>query len=439
MKAWRIGAVVLLSALSLQSYAQQSSGSMVMSLEECLAYAKEHSITLKQAELNVKGNEIGETNAKNAFLPSVSGSISQSLSSNPFSSIDTSGSYGGSYGVNLSMPIYSGGENRLNVEQSKVSTTMSTLAVAELESTLEMNITKIYVEILYAIEQIKVAENSIALSQKNIELGKVKLEVGSINETDYAQFETALASSQYSLVLAQTSLNSKYIELKHMLEISDQVTLQVDPSDLSEGSIMQAVPSLDDVYAVALETRPEISSSILNIESAELDEKIAKSGYLPTVSLSAGIGTSHSNGSDYTFSEQIKNSFSNSIGVSVSIPIFNKFYTKNSVILAQYDVQSAELSLTEEQKSLYQTIESLHTNATNAQAMYVVSESRLKALEKSLALVTQQYEVGMKNIIELLTEQDDYSQASQEFLESKYTLILNKALLEYYKTGIIKI
>lgn len=438
-KAWKALAILSLCAISLHSNAQQNN-QMVMNLEQCLEYAKENSISLKQARIDVDDYIIDESTAKGQFLPSVSASIGQSVSNSPFGSADPKTSYNGSYGLDLSMSLYKGGQNTMNLQKSKLSTQIAVLGVAELESSIEISITQIYVEILYAMEQIVVAENSLALSQKTLERGEAQLEVGSINEADLAQLETAVATEQYNLVLAQTSLSNNYLQLRQLLEISNDVDFSVDAAEeLSSGAIMLAIPSINEVYTKALETRPEIAAANINIASAELDEKIAKAGYLPTVSLSAGVGLSHSSNSSYTFSDQIKNSYNNSAGISVSIPIFSKYQNRNAVAQSQNAIKYANLTLADNAKDLYQTIEGLHTNAVNANAMYLVSASKLKALEKSLELVTQQYEVGMKNIIDLLTEQDDYRQSSQEYLESKYVLLLNKALLEYYRTGIIKI
>lgn len=448
MKAWRFMAVVALTATALQSNAQADGNSMVMNLDQCLDYAKENSITLKQAQISVDNAEVGESNAKSAFLPSLSATVSQGFSNSPFISGDNpssyqgsvnKSSYNGSYGVDMNMTLYNGGENALNLKQSRVSTEIAKLGVAQQEDILEINIAQLYVETLYSIEQIKVVESSIELSKKSLERGAAMKEVGSINEADYALLQSAVASDEYNLVVAQTSLSNRYVQLKQLLEISNDSTLEVSATEILQSSLDSAIPSINEVYVAAMDIRPEITSSTLSIESALLDEKIAKTGYLPTVNLSAGIGVNHLTGSNYTFNYQLKNNYSNSIGLNIQIPIFNKFATRNSVLMAKNATEWANLNYTDQTKELYQTIETLHTNAINAQSMYLVSNSKLQALERSLELVTEQYNVGAKNIIELLTEQDNLRQSSQEYLESKYVLILNKALLEYYKTGIIKL
>lgn len=439
IKAWKILATLLLCAIGLESNAQQNKQLLVMNLEQCLSYAKEHSITLQQAQLSIDDYTISEASAKAEFLPNVSASIGQSLNNNPLSSNDPNTSYGGSYGVDLSMSLYKGGQNIKNVQKSKLSTQIAELSMAEDEDALELSITQVYIEILYAIEQIDVVKSSLTLSQKTLERGKSLFEAGSINEADLAQLETAVATAQYNVVIAESTLSNKYVQLKQLLDISNEMDVEVDKADMSSLSIARSIPSVSEVYSSALETRPEIAASTLNIETAELDEKIAKAGYLPSVNLSAGVGLSHSSSSDYTFSQQIKNNYNNSIGVSVSIPIFSKYQNKHSVAKSQNAIKYAHLTLADNAKALYQTIETLYNNAVNANALYMVSASKMKALEKSLELVTEQYDLGMKNIIDLLTEQDDFRQSSQEYLENKYILILNKALLEYYKTGIIKI
>ncbi len=413
----------------------------MMNLDACLSYAKENSITLKQAKLEVENSTVDESSAKSAFLPSVNGTITQGFNNSPFETAvnEKMNKYSGSYGVDLSMTLFNGGENSTTLKQSRVSTEIAKMGVEQQEDILEISITQLYVEILYAIEKISVVENSIALAKKNLEYGDKLKSAGGMNEAEYAQLVSAEATEQYNLVVAQTSLSNKYVQLKHLLEITDDSVIRVDASQLTNNSLSVAIPSVGEVYAAALESRPEIMASTLSIKSAEMDEKIARAAYMPTLSLTAGVGVNHVTGTSYTYSYQLKNNYSNAVGLTLSVPIFNRFDTRNAVTKSKNNTKIANLAYTDNTKNLYQTIETLHNNAINAESMYNVSQLKLKALEKSLELVTKQYEVGMKNIIELLTEQDEYQTSSQDFLESKYTFILNRALLEYYKSGIIKL
>lgn len=436
-KAWtKFSALTLLCVSSLSVAAQQQT---VMSLEQCLAYAKENNITLKQAKLEVEEYGVNQAMAKGNFLPAVSASVGQSLGNSPFTSDDDKTTYSGSYGLDLSMSLYKGGANRMTLEQSKLDVKSANLNLLEAQNSLEVSITQSYIEILYSIEQIEVAQKSLELSQKNVERAEKQLKLGSINQADLAQLKSAEATERYNLVVAQTSLSSKYLTLKQLLEIDANTTFAVAKDDYTQKAIDANIPSIDQVFKVAMEIRPEIQSSQNSVLSAEIDQKIAKAAFLPTVSLSAGLGLSHKSPSDYTFSNQLKNNYDHSIGVNVSIPIFNRFDTKNNVKKSAIAVKYASLDLEQSTKTLYQTIESLHVNAVNAKAMYEVSELQLEALKISLDLVSKQFELGSKDIIELLTEQNDYRESAQEYLQSKYTFILNKAILNFYQSGIIKL
>ncbi len=441
LKLKRVVALLLFCSFLTHTYAQSSQETLAMSLEECIEYAKENSVTIQKAMLDIENSQYDEVIAKGSFLPSISGSVGQNLSSNPLSSDSDSKKlgYNGSYGVNLSMSLYSGGKNRAQLQQSSIGTEISNLELEEFENSLELSITEVYVEILYAMEQIKVAESSLEVGMKSEARAKEFYEAGSINEAELAQFESSTASYKYDLIVAETQLSSLHVSLKHLLDISQEITISVKEPDLSDTSILSTIPTISDVYYAALESRPEIQYTNLMIESAQLDETVARADLLPSLSLTAGTGLSHSSYSNFTFSEQMRENFSTSIGLSLSIPIFNGYKSKSAISKSQNYVKSANITLTQAQKELYQTIETLHNNAQTSQAKYYVSELQLKALEKSLRLTTEQFELKMKTALELLTEQDSYNQSSQDFLINKYQLILNKALLNYYKTDVIKL
>ncbi len=411
LKLCGVGALLIACSLSMQGYAQSSAvvgGSMT--LEDCLEYAKQNSITLQQSKLDVDNSEASQVAAKGGFLPTISGSVSQSLSSNPLSDSDPKSSYNGSYGVDLSMTLYNGGKVRNTFLQSGLATQMSNLEYEEFENSLEVAVTEVYIEILYAMEQIAVAEKTIELSLKNEERGAAYLELGSINEADFAQLQSSTASSRYDLVVARAQLSNLYVALRQLLELTGGESIKVVEPNLNNQALAVGIPTVADVYAEALESRPEIASSKLYVEYAEYNTKIAKAGYLPSLSLSAGTGVSHNSTSSYTFTNQLRENFSTSVGLNLSVPIFSQFKNRSNVRIAQNNAASAELSLTQAQKDLYLTIETLHNNAVTAQAKYVMSEFLLEANEKSLELTTEQYNIGAKNIIELLTEQDNYNQ-----------------------------
>ena len=185
--------------------------------------------------------------------------------------------------------------------------------------------------------------------------------------------------------------------------------------------------------------RPEIEASKLSIETADLDIKIARAGYLPTLSLSAGVGTSHANGSDFSFSEQLKQNWNNSFGITLSIPIFNQRQTKSAIQKAKIQKQSSQLDLLDAQKSLYKTIEGLWLDANSAQQRYAAALEKQQSTQVSYELVQEQFNLGMKNTVELLTEKSNLLNAQQETLQAKYMALLSTQLLRFYQGEAMKI
>lgn len=432
-------AVALALICAVGTATAQSDAKFSMTLDDCLNFAKENSIVLKQYALDIDDRVADELAAQGAFLPNLAGYVGENLSSNPAAQIGSnSANFAGNYALNLSLDIYSGGANRATLQQSKLNKQIATLSLAEQENSIEVAVTEVFVQILYAMEQIEVSKQSLMVSEKALERGAAMLEVGSLNTADYALLESAKATDLYDIVVAETTLSNLYVSLKQLLEISADVELSVIAPTIDEIAMISAVPQVAEVYDIALKSRPEISSSVLAIQTAKYDEKIARSGYLPSLTLSAGVGNGHLNNT-YALNTQMRENFSTNVGVGLSVPIFNNLKTKTSVQKARNSITSAELTLTDREKNLYQTIEQLHNNTKTAMALYTVSDYKLKAVETSLALTFQQYEVGMKNIVELLMDQDNRRDAAQEFLINKYQLLYNRAILEFYRTDVIKL
>lgn len=415
------------------------------SLRACIDYALRQNITIRKNRISAESSYIDIKTAKAAFLPSLSASVSQRMVNRPNSQSGTiiSGdnitssqsktSYNGSYGIDVSWTLYNG-KRRLNtLKQNKLSNRVAELNVAESENSIEENITQIYIQILYAAESVKVDEETLAVSKAQCERGEALLAAGSISKSDYAQLEAQVSADKYQLVSAQATLQDYKLQLKQLLELDGEKDMNLDLPIMSDTDVLTPLPSKNDVYQTALSFRPEIEASKLNIHSSDLDINIARSGYLPTLSLSGGIGSTNANGSDFSFKEQIKNNWNNSLGVTLSIPIFNNRETKSAIQKAKLQKLTNQLNLLDNQKTLYKTIENLWLNANSAQQKYAAAEENLRSTQTSYDLVQEQFNLGMKNTVELLTEKNNLLSAKQEMLQAKYMAILNIQLLNFYQ------
>ena len=383
--------------------------------------------------------------AKADFLPSLSGNISQRIVNRPNSASGTiiSGdnittsesktSYNGSYGIDANWTVYNGSKRVNTLKQQQLNSRIAELTVDESENSIEENITQLYVQILYSAEAVKVNESTLEVSRKEFERGQELFNAGSIASSDLAQLEAQVSNDNYQLVTSQTTLQNYKLQLKQLLELDGDFEMDLFLPPLDDSSVLIPLPTKDDVYQTALNLRPEIESSKLNIEASDMNIKIARAGYIPSLSLSAGIGTTNANGNDFSFSEQVKQNWNNSIGLTLSIPIFDKRQTKSAVNKAKLQRQTSELDLMDNQKTLYKTIESLWLSANSAQQQYVAATQKLKSTQASYALVSEQFNLGMKNTVELLTEKNNLLSAQQETLQAKYTAILNAGLLRFYQ------
>ena len=414
-------------------------------LRSCIDYALENNITIQRNRISAESAEEDVKSAKADFLPSITGSISQRIVNRPndtngtiisgddITTSESKTSYNGSYGIDASWTLYNGGKCLNTYKQQKLNNRIAELSIEESANTIEENITQLYVQILYSAEAVKVNESTLEVSKAQFARGQEQFNVGSISASDLAQLEAQVSSDNYQLVTSQATLQDYKLQLKQLLELDGDFEMDLYIPELDDSSVLIPLPAKDDVYNAALSLRPEIQSGKLNVDASDLSIKMARAGYIPSLSLTAGIGSNNANGNDFSFSEQIKQNWNNSIGLTVSIPIFDKRQTKSAINKAKLQKQTSQLDLLDEQKTLYRTIENLWLNANSAQQQYVAAKENLKSTQTSYELVNEQFNVGMANTVELLTEKNNLLSAQQATLQAKYTAILNAELLRFYQ------
>lgn len=414
-------------------------------LQAYIDYALQQNITIRKNRLNAESAEVDVKTARAALFPSLTASVSQRIVNRPNSQTNTiidgdnitssqsKTSYNGSYGIDANWTLYNGSKRLNTLKQQRMNNRIAELGVAESENTIEESITQIYVQILYAAEAVKVNEATLDVSRAECERARALLAAGSIARSDLAQLEAQVSTDKYQLVTAQATLQDYKLQLKQLLELDGESEMNLYIPALGTENVLAPLPTKTDVYRSALVLRPEIEAGKLNIQTSDLDIKIARAGYLPTLSLSAGIGTSHANGNDFTFSEQVKQNWNNSLGFTVSVPIFSNRQTKSAVEKAKIQKQTSELDLLDNQKTLYKTIETLWLDANSAQQRYAAATEKLKSTQTSYELIQEQFNLGMKNTVELLTEKSNLLSAQQETLQAKYMAILNMQLLKFYQ------
>ena len=414
-------------------------------MQECIDYAMQNNITLQKARLSQQSAVEDVKGSKGALLPTVSASANQSLGYRPWqdtgSTTVTNGMVNtkvdktylnGSYSVNAQWTVWNGNKNTNNVKLNKLSGQQAELQVAETANSIQERIAQLYVQILYLDESIKVSKASLETSQKNEERGKEMLEVGKMSKADLAQLTAQRASDEYTIVDAQAQMADYKLQLKQLLELTGDEAFDVAIPNTTDELALADIPALPSVYQQALQSRPEIEKSRLNIESSDINVKVAKAGWLPTVNMTAGASTSTNSLSGSTWGDQVKTNVNTSAGLTVSIPIFDARQTRTSVNKAKIQQQQAQLDLLDQQKTLYQTIEGYWQDANTNQQRFRVALTTVESEQLSYDLLEEKFNLGLTNIIELMNGKDKLLSALQNKLQSKYQTILNQQLLRFY-------
>lgn len=417
-------------------------------LQECIDYALQNNIQINKMSLQKLSAHEDVLQSRAALLPSLSASTSQNLGYTPWvetgissdgysrSSVDKT-YYNGSYGVNANWTVWNGNANRNTLKLNKLAEQKAQLDSAVQARNIQEQIVQLYVQILYSTEAVKVNQESLKTSQKNEERGQEMYKIGKMSKADLAQLTAQRAQDEYNIVSSETQVKNYKRQLKELLQLTTE-DFDVSIPEETDEMALQAIPKLTSVYEAALENRPEIKSYQNAIEQSDLNIKIAKAGKLPTLSMNAGINTSTTTMSAYNWAKQMKYNFASGAGLTLSIPIFDNRQTKTAVNKAMITKQSNMLDLKNEQTTLYSTIENYWLQAANNQDQFKAAKKSSESAQASYDLLSEQFRLGLKNIVELMTGKDNLLTAKQNELQSKYLTILNIDLLNFYQTGVLK-
>lgn len=409
-------------------------------LDECINYAMENNLTLKLSKLKQQSAQEDVLQSKAALLPTLSANTNQGVGYSPWGNTSSDKAYyNGSYGVSAQWTVWNGGQNTNAVKQNKLTEEQAELSINETANSLQEQITQLYVQILYLSEAIEVNRQSLETSKKNEERGQQMVEVGKMSKADLAQLTAQRAASEYSIVESETQLAKYKLQLKQVLDLDAGTEFDVAIPSTSDQQALAEIPSLNSVYEAAMAQRPEIKNALLGIESSNLQMKIAKAGSLPTVTVNGGLNTSTNTMSSTAWGTQMKNGLGLSASVGVSIPIFDGRKTKTAVNKARIAQEQAHVNYENEQHDLYCTIEGLWLDAINNQQKFRSASASVESEQESYNLLSEQFNLGLKNIVELMTGKDKLLSAQQNKLQSKYTTILSQQLLKFYQNGTIKI
>jgi len=413
----------------------------VWTLKECVDYALENNISVKQSELD-KNIAIEDVKAaKWNFAPNLNANASQNL--NFGSSIGVSGSRipadfrSNNFGINSSINLFDGFANVQTLKQSKIGVEAQDAAIAKMKNDIALNVVNAYLQILFAKEQLKVAESQLTISEAEVKRVGELVNAGVLPQGDLLNIKSTLANDQQSLIVAQNSLSISNLNLAQTLQLETTV---IEVEEVSVDVQNQTILSNDvtTIYNKANETFPEIKLAELNILSAEKSIKIAKANYYPSLTASFGLNTAyqHRQGSTdispFLFSEQIDDNLGQSISLSLNIPIFNRYQFRSNVNKSKINYEKIKYNLESERLRLQQTIQTAYTDALASSKAYDASITSVEAQTKAFDYAQERFKAGAINSFDFNQTKNNLVNAQSQLIQSKYDFMFKLRVLEFY-------
>lgn len=408
----------------------------IWTLQDCLNYAVENNITVKKTVLDKTTTQINYQQQKNNKLPTIYGSSSLGLTNG--SSIDPITSsfvnqniLSNSFGISANAVLYQGNKLNLQIEQNKMLADQSELYQKQAENNIVLNVLNAYLQALYYYEGIEIANNTVSSSAQELKLTQTKYKNGAISKLELADVETQNAQNQYTVVSSQNLYNQQVLKLKQLLELDPSVDFQIEKVEMND--LMDEIPEKQQVYALATENLPDLKIYDAQGEILNKSLEITKTGYLPTLSATAGLNTGFTSTQDFSYFNQVKNNFNKSVGLSLNIPIFSKKQNETNVQLAKINIEQNNLDKISAGKTLYSNIETAWQNAVANQAQQKSSKVARDNAKLAYDLANKKFEFGGLTTTELAVSRNTYLTNEQTYLQSKYMAVLYTQLLNFYQ------
>ncbi len=430
--------VFLLSLVLVPTKAQEN----LFSLDDCIKYALENSTTIGRANNEVvsQTSDLEQRKAERGPNLSLSANESWSSSSTYNSTSDDwnrDGNTNTSVALSSNLTLYNGAKIRNSILQGKINLSAAETDIKTQEELLSLDVLSAYISILQAKEQVKNYQSQLESTAKQMEEATIKREAGVMSPSDYFNIRSQYASDKASLVTAKSDLRITKVSLMQTMNMPVDNTFDVVDPDSETLIKLNEEYNPSTVYDVALGIQPSVKTAQLDLESSELDIHLAKVNALPSLSLSGSLQSSYSNSLSVNFSDQLSNRVTPTIGLSLSIPIYQRKEVKNQVKQAVIARDNYEYNLIDIKNDLRKAIEQACTDAQTANSTYLSYQEQYLAEQESYKLAEEMFSQGMLSSVDFFTSKNNLSTAENNLTRAKYDLILQNEVIDYYMGNII--
>ncbi|NVK50859.1 MAG: TolC family protein [Cyclobacteriaceae bacterium] len=429
----------LIFGLFFESNAQEVSGPF--DLETAVEIALENNLTLKRSQLNQLSNEANLLQRKGSRFPTLNTGASSGYrwgrSINPVTNLFETQRIGNiNLSMNSNLTLFAAGRINNSVNQAKTDLETGQYNIEATENSITLNIINLFINVVFNREQVKIAENQLKTTQEQLERTSKLVEAGSLPISDQLDLQAQNATNELEVINAQNALRISKLNLAQAMQIPFTEEFDVIEPQLEINQSLMATENPTAIFNTAVEIMPEILAAQKSIESAEYGVKSAKGAFYPSLGVGANIFTNYVDrvfGLDRpSFGQQIENNLSQSVNLTLNIPIFTQFNNKSSLQRARVQRQLAEVSEIEAKNQLRQDIETAYNQALAAERSYQASLTRVESLEESLRIAQQRFDLGAINSVDFQVAQANYFNAQSDLLNAKYTYIFRVKVLDFY-------
>ena len=427
-----------LAALALAGSVRAEQG---WTLDQCIDYAIENNIQIRQSDIAAQTRDVDLNSARSNRLPGVSASASQSWSfgrsltiDNTYANTNTAST---SFSIGTDVTLFAGGRISGNIENAQLGLEAAKSDLERIKDDVRVQVAQAFIQIVYNRSILDVARNQVTIDSMQVERLTELAAIGKASNAEVSSQKATLAQSQLSVTQAENNLNMSILTLTQLLELPSPEGFDVIQPDAD--AIEFSIPdSPEQIYAEALDIKPAIKSEEIRLQQADNSIDIAKGGYYPTLSLSAGAGTGYYTSSNRTsdaFGSQMKNNFGPHVGLNLSIPIFSRNSNRNNVRSAKLNMMNQEMQLDNVKKQLYKEIQQAYYNAVASKSRYESSQEAETSAQESFELVQAKYEGGKASITEFNESKNRLVTAQADVIKYRYEYLFNTALLEFYRNS----
>jgi outer membrane protein len=431
--------ILLLLLISISGVAQEQ-----WSLEKCVEYALENNLDVQQAAMNKRSTEVGVTQAKGQFAPSVNGNVYYGYNFgrriDPFTNTFAQNTVAtGNFNLSANWTIFSGLQILNNFVHSRYDYQSADYAYLNAQYLTGLGVTTSFLQILFNVETLKVAENQLEVTQQQVDRTRKLVDAGSAPQGSLYDIEAQAAREELAVVDADNQLVLSYLALKQLLRLPGDYSMEIVIPTQFDTTKLGLPTSLDAVIQTAFDSYPSIKSNEFALLSAEKQVNLSNGSLMPTLSLGGGVGSGYSglntdqSGEVKSFGNQVSDNFNQNLGLSLSIPIFNKLNTRAAINRAKVNVEIANNNLEREKQKVRQDIESAYADATAAYKRYTSTQKSLTSLQEAFDYAQKRFDVGMINAVDYNVAKTNLAKAQSDLVRAKYEYIFRMKILDFYQ------